>query len=586
MKKIVVNFILWILFSLMQCGPIVGTLEYGDSGPMETLWLMAPFSLLCLALVVITTCYAVPRLLLRRKWGLYASLEFCMAYIISLIEQIIIAYIWTEWEIIPPEHKLNWGWLAVNTLCNSLMLFFTLLAVGGWYLFDSARSDLKKEQTLSERIESYMAAVKRLLRPEALSARLEEIADKVEQYPQQAEKDINELASELRESLYNLPLAPTIAKETSVEDKENRKFNRWLTSRRYHAARVLILQLSLIGICFGAFFATPDGPEFGARLWGFLVLLAMFEIIAAVDVFIFFRSFRKKRRRGRFILASALLAAVMILPILAERVALYLSSPQGNDALFVFITTLAALGSVLMIVFYIAGIGAVLLYQDWMLHTRRLVCLQASTKRLEYANLKKQINPHFLFNVLNNAGILTKLDAGDARHILLELRHLIDYQFRETERSTASLTDTISFLRAYLGLEATRRDMFRFKVECEGNPEGIEVPALMYIPFVENAVKFAENKAGRKLVKVRFAISGSRLLFECENPVEDDAHTEFLPSASTETMPEAGGIGIANTLRRLELLFDDDFSYTAGRCGDIYRIALDIPVSGNSLSED
>lgn len=584
MKKFLVNLILLILFSLMQSDPIVATLQYGEpGGPMETFWLMVPFILLCLVVVVITTCYAVPRLLIHRKWGPYAVLEFCMSYILCLIEQFIIIYIWYEWKIIPPEHKLDWGWVPVSTFCNSVMIFFALLAVGGWYLFDSARSDLKREQKLTERIDSYVAAVRRMLRPEFLSRRLAEIADKVEESPQEAEKDINDMASQLRESLYNLPVPPGEDKEIAAGETGNRKFNLLLTSRRYHALRVIIFQLSLIVISFGAFFASPDQPQFGERLWGFLVLLVMFEIIAGLDIYILFRRFRKKRRRERFILASGFLAVIMILPIVSERVMLYLDHPD-NDALFIFIMIFASLSSVIMIVFYIAGIGAVLLYQDWVRHTRRLVSLQATTKRLEYANLRKQINPHFLFNILNSAGILTMFDASDARTILLELRRLIDYQFSETERPTASLTETVSFLRAYLMLEATRRNVFRFKITCEGDPEGLEVPSLLFITFVENAAKYAEPRTEGEMVKVRFEIKGSRLIFECENPVEDMSPPETSASFR-KSGAEAGGLGIANTLRRLDLLYDDDFTYSARRCGDIYRVVLDIPLSGHSLSD-
>ncbi len=564
----------------MQCGPVAGALELGKGdGPVATLWLMAPFSLLSLALVIITTCYAVPRLLLRRKWGVYALLEFGMAYLISLVEQLITAYIWTRWEIMSPEHSLNLGWLAVNTLCNSLMLFFTLLAVGGWYLFDSARSNLKKEKILTDRIENYMAAVRQMLRPELLSERLGEIAGKVEKAPQAAEKDINVLASELRESLCNLPVPLSTDEDFTSGNKDNHRFNRWLTSRKYHLARVIVFQLSLIGICFGAFFSTPDQPEFRGRLGGFLVLLAMFEIIAAIDVFIFFRSFRKKRRRARFIVASCLLGVLMFLPIIAERVAQHQMDPTLNDTIFIFTTVLETAATILMITFYLAGIGAVLLYQDWLLHTHRLHSLQASTKRLEYANLKKQINPHFLFNVLNNAGILTSLEATEARDMLLELRKLIDYQFRETEQSTANLTDTISFIRAYLALETTRRTVFRFTVSCTGSPEGISVPTLLFIPFVENAVKYSLNKTGTDMVKVSFKINESRLLFSCVNPVEDDHSAESSAPATPKGTTDAGGLGIANTLRRLELLYDDDFSYSAGNCHGLYRVTLDIPVS-------
>lgn len=576
MKKIALNLLLWILFSLMQCGPVVGTLEYGEEGgPMDTLWLMVPFSLLCFGLVLITTYYAVPQLLMRQKWGSFAALEFILAYIVSFIEQLLVIYIWIEWHIIPDGHSLQWGWLLVNTLCNSLMLFFTLLAVGGWYLFDSGRSDASKEKRLADRIENYMAEVRNRLRPEIISKRLKQIAENAIVSPQEAEKDISILSSELRDSLYNLPSSPTLDQDLERIESDNNVINRFLTSRRYRAARILIFQLSLIGICFGAFFATPDQPQFIDRFEGFLVLLGMFEIIAAIDIFVLFRSFRKKRRLGRFIFASSVLTAIIILPILAERIILYVNHPDGNNTLFILTTVLATAASVLMMVFYIAGIGGMLLYSDWLRHTRKLIFLQASTKRLEYANLKKQINPHFLFNVLNNAGILTEFEPIEAREMLLELRRLIDYQFGETEQTTISLADTIGFIRAYLNLEVTRRDAFRFNVTCDGDPERIVVPSLLFIPFVENAVKYASNKPGGNWVNIKFKIKEKNLIFECENPVEVEI--------DIKSLPESGRLGVANTIRRLELLYDINFKYRAECRNGIYQVVLEIPLDLDSI---
>ncbi|MBD5184602.1 MAG: histidine kinase [Bacteroidales bacterium] len=576
MKKIALNLLLWILFSLMQCGPVVGTLEYGEEGgPMDTLWLMVPFSLLCFGLVLITTYYAVPQLLMRQKWGSFAALEFILAYIVSFIEQLLVSYIWIEWHIIPDGHSLQWGWMLVNTLCNSLMLFFTLLAVGGWYLFDSGRNDAAKEKRLVDRIENYMAEVRNRLRPEIISKRLKQIAENAIVSPQEAEKDIAILSSELRDSLYSLPSSPTLDQDLERIESDNNVINRFLTSRRYRAARILIFQLSLIGICFGAFFATPDQPQFVERFEGFLVLLGMFEIIAAIDIFVLFRSFRKKRRLGRFIFASSVLTAIIILPILAERINLYVNHPDGNNTLFILTTVLATAASVLMMVFYIAGIGGMLLYSDWLRHTRKLIFLQASTKRLEYANLKKQINPHFLFNVLNNAGILTEFNPIEAREMLLELRRLIDYQFGETEQTTISLIDSIAFIRAYLSLEVTRRDAFRFNVTCDGDPERIVVPSLLFIPFVENAVKYASNKPGGNWVNIKFKIKEKNLIFECENPVEVEI--------DIKSLPESGRLGVANTIRRLELLYDINFKYRVECRNGIYQVVLEIPLDLDSI---
>lgn len=115
--------------------------------------------------------------------------------------------------------------------------------------------------------------------------------------------------------------------------------------------------------------------------------------------------------------------------------------------------------------------------------------MEKATKQAELQQLKKQINPHFLFNMLNNANILVKDAPDEASQILEKLDNLLRYQLNDSTRREVFLTADIQFLTSFLELEKVRRDHFEYTIFQEGNMENICIPPLLFIPFVENAVK-------------------------------------------------------------------------------------------------
>ncbi len=579
MKGIGIVIILWLAFSIMLSGPVVGTMEYGEGEfPLSFLLLMVPFSFLVLGVLLLTECYAVPRLLLHQKWGKYIGLTLGFSYLISFIELLIIRYFWWRIGIIPEEVSINWGGLALNSLSNCLMLEITLLALGVWRIEERNQKDIQLEERIIEEIEKYISAVKGRLNPENLLKRVGDIAEDMVNDPEKGEEEIETLCSELREDLYHLP-APPYSDRIVETVTLNTPFNRWLTSGKYRWQRFGMFQLILLTICFGAFFATPDCPEYSSRLGGFFILTLMFEILAGIVVFALFPLYRRRRRLKRFFLQLTVLAAIVLLPIIAERIVLFKENPSHTDSLFIFVTVLATLAAMLMIIFFLGGISATLLYADWVRETRRITLLKASTRRLEYASLKKQINPHFLFNVLNNAMIMASEKPEESRDILLELQRLLGFQLNETGRDRIALSDTLDFLEAYLSLEKTRKESFKYALRAEGETRGVETPTLIFIPFVENAVKFCKCINEGYAVDILFQIESNRLRFTCRNALSQTN----LDGINKERIDEKDGkkekgLGVTNTLRRLEIIYDSDFSYCAKRLTGEYVVEMAIPL--------
>ena len=168
--------------------------------------------------------------------------------------------------------------------------------------------------------------------------------------------------------------------------------------------------------------------------------------------------------------------------------------------------------------------------------------------QFEYLKLKQQVNPHFLFNMLNNANVLIKRNPEEASKVLFKLEDLLRYQINDSSRERVSLASDIRFLNDYLNLEKIRRDHFQFTVEQEGDIDSIWIQPLLFIPFVENAVKHSFDSEHPSSVHLSFKVEENRLEFRCENST---------PAVAVSN--KVGGIGLANIQRRLGLLYPDRY---------------------------
>ncbi len=207
---------------------------------------------------------------------------------------------------------------------------------------------------------------------------------------------------------------------------------------------------------------------------------------------------------------------------------------------------------------FIVGLTNLQLFKHLLENRQRINELENATMTVELANLQNQINPHFLFNMLNNANIMAGENVEKSSYMLSKLNDLLRYQVDKGSVDLVKLEDDIALLRDYLELEKIRRDRFSYMIHLEGNTN-FEVPPLLFIPFIENAVKY--NPENDSYVDVVFRVTASKLYFECKNP----------KTKSSQTRKE-GGIGLVNIKRRLDLLFgrnytlilkDEKESYTA-----------------------
>ncbi len=194
-----------------------------------------------------------------------------------------------------------------------------------------------------------------------------------------------------------------------------------------------------------------------------------------------------------------------------------------------------------------AGVGVA---AKWQLDTETRRRLEAEKATTELALLKAQINPHFFFNTLNNIYALTLLDADRARQALVQLSRLMRYVLYETDPGATRLSQELDFLRDYVELMQLRlpaATTVTFDVPGAPLAANPRFAPMLLLPFVENAFKHGISTESASQIRIRIT-----------QPAPDTVQLEVVNPrfpARAESLETSNGIGLANTRRRLELLY-------------------------------
>ncbi len=336
----------------------------------------------------------------------------------------------------------------------------------------------------------------------------------------------------------------------------------FLTDRRYRIfGHILFVAVYLVYTVYCAVFYRPFIPNIPVSIavWSWFLF---FNIgLAYLNIYFLMPRYLYRRRYTTY--AVYLFGLIVLMTLSLAGVGRLLDTLYQSGQ---FLTTLQSLRILVPLSF--ACPMAVVLYRHWYIHGIRINQLENVTMQSELEQLKKQINPHFLFNMLNNAMVLVKTDSREASRVLVKLKDLLNYQLTDSAKDEVLLTDDIRFLNDFLNLEKIRRDRFDFIIRVEGDTDGMLVPPLLFIPFVENAIKHnPHSDEYLSYVHLHFHLDGRKLYFTCVNSKpavaqENDVH---------------GGLGLANVSRRLSLLYPGEHSLEIDATPVQFRISLQIP---------
>jgi len=226
------------------------------------------------------------------------------------------------------------------------------------------------------------------------------------------------------------------------------------------------------------------------------------------------------------------------------------------------------------LIFVGASSTAFKITQDWLSHERDKKELQSQNLASELNFLKSQINPHFLFNTLNNLYALSLKKSDQAPETVLMLSEMMRYMLYECNVEKVPLSKEINYLKNYLELEKIRLGQdFDLNFNVHGEVNDLHIAPLMFIPFIENSFKHGVNNLiADGFVHIDLYIDEGKLSMQIKN----NSGQENLKNVHKKN---SGGIGLINIKRRLKLIYPDKHKLDIKQTENTYTVNLNIQLT-------
>lgn len=184
----------------------------------------------------------------------------------------------------------------------------------------------------------------------------------------------------------------------------------------------------------------------------------------------------------------------------------------------------------------------------------------------ELIYLRKQTNPHFLFNSLNSIYSLAHKKSDLVPDAIVTLSELMRYMLYETDNKTVALEKEINYIQNYIELQKLRLNNIEdIVINVHGDTRNKFIEPLLLISFVENAFKYGTDYKGAAHVKIKILIHENSLDFWIENTIENYVKD-----------PENSGIGLVNIQNRLDLLYPNAHQLTITQDNEYYHVHLNL----------
>ena len=183
----------------------------------------------------------------------------------------------------------------------------------------------------------------------------------------------------------------------------------------------------------------------------------------------------------------------------------------------------------------------------------------------ELAWLKNQLNPHFLFNTLNNIASLTQTSPNNAQKAIGQLSELLRYALYETQPKEVSLNGEIAFIKNYINLMTLRSgNNVEIKSQFIIHNSQLLIAPLLFLTPVENAFKHGISANKPSFIHISITEDNGKIVFLCEN--------SNYPKNDTDKSGK--GIGLENMYRRLELIYPGRYNIEQRITPEIYHLKI------------
>lgn len=215
----------------------------------------------------------------------------------------------------------------------------------------------------------------------------------------------------------------------------------------------------------------------------------------------------------------------------------------------------------------IIGIVALVLkgFLTWFEELKIKEELMEKNFRMELALVKSQLDPHFLFNTINNIDVLISKDPEEASQYLNKLSDIMRFMLYETKEEEVPLSRELEYIEKFIELQKIRtaNDSY-INYKINGSPQNKKVVPMVFIPFIENAFKHSTNKKIDKAIAIDIDIDEHAIVFNCRN--------KFEPFKNASN----GYNGLGNELikKRLNLLYPEQHTLEIDQDDKQYQVKL------------
>ena len=336
-----------------------------------------------------------------------------------------------------------------------------------------------------------------------------------------------------------------------------------------HRNRVVFLHLMFwcVYISFYLYQSIERGYDWGRTLMFTSIQLGFVLLTAYLNFFFFLPRFLVHKNIWRYFLEFILPFTVLVLSrvylwryILADSPRIdYLNSTT-------FVVQIAA-----TTLFTVIFVGMLRFAVDWFELEAKKKEIQNEKLVAELNFLKAQINPHFLFNTLNNLYYLAYSKSENTTEVIAKLSQMMRYMIYDSNHPKVLLSKEIEYMQSYISLEKMRlSNHVPIQFDIEGNTENVWIAPLIFITFLENAFKHGViSNNPDAWVKISIRLKGK----ECVYTVENSKPT------SKNATGEKSGIGLQNVQRRLELSYPGQHTLAIQDKPQVYFVQLNLQLS-------
>ena len=200
---------------------------------------------------------------------------------------------------------------------------------------------------------------------------------------------------------------------------------------------------------------------------------------------------------------------------------------------------------------------------------KRLAALEKQNLEQQLEYLRYQINPHFFMNTLNNIHALVDIDPAKAQETIVELSKMMRYVLYEKGESQQGvpLTKELEFIRTYVKLMQLRyTEKVKITLNLPHEVPDRQIPSLILVTFIENAFKHGVSYQRESFIEMTVEVQDDHLHFTCRNSKAD------VPNQ------QKGGVGLVNVRKRLDLLYDHNYTLSIHDDPQVYSVDLTLPL--------